>query len=60
MSDYIAFCDEHNIPLQPNGSCKWCRDSEGNTFPLDMQSTYLLKKGYPFPEPTPNGYPDEG
>ena len=45
----IPYCAEHKIPLT-DGRCNWCRDKDGNTFVLDMQSTYL--------GPLPNVPPD--
>jgi hypothetical protein len=52
---YTQYCEEHNVPLYQDGSCPFCFDSEGKRFPLDMQSTYLLKDGFPIPKPTPKG-----
>lgn len=46
MSEYDAYCEEHELKLNPDGSCPKCRDSQGNPFPLDMQSTYLQRKDY--------------
>ncbi len=46
MSDYDAYCEEHELKLNPDGSCPKCRDSQGNPFPLDMQSIYLQRKDY--------------
>jgi hypothetical protein len=39
--EYIAHCLEHEIPLI-DGRCEKCRDADGNTFVLDMQSYYLV------------------
>jgi hypothetical protein len=38
---YVAYCAEHRLPLE-DGRCLQCKDSHGNTFVLDMQSTYLV------------------
>ncbi len=42
--EYEAYCEEHDLKLNPSGSCPKCRDKDGNTFPLDMQSIYLKEK----------------
>jgi hypothetical protein len=42
--EYDAYCAEHHIRLE-DGRCPECRDANGNTFVLDMQSTYLVPKG---------------
>src|SRR5258707_8873561 len=34
------FCDEHRLPLK-DGRCPECKDPDGNTFVLDMQSKVL-------------------
>jgi hypothetical protein len=39
---YIEGCDEHKIPLV-EGRCPKCRDKNGDTFILDMQSKCLLE-----------------
>jgi len=39
---YIEGCDEHKIPLV-EGRCPKCRDKNGETFILDMQSKCLLE-----------------
>lgn len=39
--EYYAVCAEHHIALNLDGSCPECRDGNGQTFPLDMQSYYL-------------------
>jgi hypothetical protein len=41
MLRYIEGCDEHKIPLV-EGRCPVCRDKNGETFILDMQSKCLL------------------
>jgi hypothetical protein len=57
MSEFDAYCYEHDLKLYPDGSCPLCRDTvTGETFPLDMQSYYLLKKGTPAPRPCLNGH----
>lgn len=60
MSNYDVYCDEHQIMLQPDGSCKWCRNADGKPFILDMQSLMLVKRGSPIPTPRPEGYPKDG
>ncbi len=37
---YEAYCEEHSLKLI-DGRCDKCRDAEGKTFLLDMQSIYL-------------------
>lgn len=39
---YIEGCDEHKIALV-DGRCPKCRDKNGETFVLDMQSKCLLE-----------------
>lgn len=34
-------CIDHDLPLNPDGTCPVCRDSKGKPFVLDMQSYYL-------------------
>jgi hypothetical protein len=41
MPEYTAYCEDHELKLNPDGSCPECRDSNGQPFPLDMQSIYL-------------------
>lgn len=43
---YEAYCEEHDIKLI-DGCCPECRDADGNTFPLDMQSYYLKEVSGP-------------
>jgi hypothetical protein len=40
---YEPYCAEHHLKLVW-GHCDKCRDANGNTFPLDMQSRYLKAK----------------
>jgi hypothetical protein len=40
---YESYCAEHDLKLVW-GHCDKCRDANGNTFPLDLQSIYLKKK----------------
>jgi len=42
--EYIAFCEEHELAINPDGTCLRCRDTNGQPFVLDTQSTYLEKK----------------
>jgi hypothetical protein len=44
MSEYTSYCEEHELPLNPDGTCPKCRDANGEPFILDMQSIYLVKK----------------
>lgn len=36
-----VFCTEHELELNPDGTCPKCRDENGEPFILDMQSIYL-------------------
>lgn len=40
LTSRVEFCDEHRVPLN-DGRCPQCRDANGKTFVLDMQSKVL-------------------
>lgn len=42
--DWVRVCEEHDVPLNEDGTCPQCRDSNGQPFILDMQSYYLKVK----------------
>jgi hypothetical protein len=41
---YYKVCIEHKLRLV-DGRCPECRDKNGNTFILDMQSYFLIREG---------------
>jgi protein gp37 len=42
LTQRIGFCAEHNLPLE-DGRCPTCRDGNGESFVLDMQSIVLSR-----------------
>jgi hypothetical protein len=41
MSRLVPYCAECDSPLNANGTCPKCRDSEDEQFVVDMESRYL-------------------
>lgn len=41
-TEYYAVCEEHDVPLNLDGTCPMCKDADGQPFVIDMQSYYLV------------------
>jgi hypothetical protein len=52
---YYAVCEEHRMALNSDGTCPKCRDANGQSFVLDMQSYFLVPLGKPIEKGKSNG-----